>query len=102
MFIFGKEYEVCKTCEILKQQLAIVNQERRDLLDTVLSIVKPEAIVANPVPVQALRTVAMPWNQRRKILEQEDAKKAQIQQESLKLEKELGIPEDKEDAGQTK
>lgn len=41
-FLLGKQYEECKGCEVLKQQLYIVNDEKRQLTQTIIDIVKPK------------------------------------------------------------
>lgn len=41
-FLLGRQYEECKGCEILKQQLYIVNEEKRQLTQTIIDIVKPQ------------------------------------------------------------
>lgn len=42
MFLFGKDYEPCKTCEMLRSQLAIANTANRDLHLLLVDIFKPK------------------------------------------------------------
>ena len=91
------EIQVCQSCETLKQQLEIVNYEKRELLNKLIR--EPEPL-AQP-DFSQMRPKAVPWNVRRQELEAEDRRKAQIIREKEKelksisnvddLEKELGV-----------
>lgn len=93
----------CASCEILKMQLGIVNNEKERLLQTVLSLTQPK-VESAPVMIQPqeLKRRAIPWNVQRQMLEAEDRKAAQVmaqQAESIKnniakLEEEVGIRHD--------
>ena len=94
------EAKVCQSCEILKMQLSLVNDEKRQLLNYLIALAKsPENL---PVPAaidyEKVKPKMMTWNVRRQMLEEEDRKSAQIlaeqkkRQESIdKLEEEVGI-----------
>lgn len=45
-----KDYEQCKSCEILKQQLELANAEKRELTETLLQIIKPAVVVPDQAP----------------------------------------------------
>ena len=103
-YLFGGSYEPCKSCETLKQQLEIVNIERQDLLNTIMSLVKPEVIQSNTRPTVVMPAIkkAVPWAEKRRILEAEDRARAALQAKQSSpvlntkieaVEKELGIAE---------
>lgn len=119
-FLLGRPYETCKSCETLKQQLELVQAEKKELLDTILGIVKPKVIIeqippsvaANPIPT------AMTFARKRNILEARDREAARVIRSSPNLgrpdnpkadiadkvvsdlEKELGINEEESDLQQ--
>lgn len=100
-YLLGKNpYEPCKSCETLKHQLDIANRRNDELIETILSLVKPE-VISNPVPVfgQPIKKAMMPWAKQRQILEEEDKRLAQIRAESAKLEAEL-LPKGADDASE--
>jgi len=92
-----KDYEPCKSCEVLKQQLDIVNQERADLLATIMGLVKPEVVQQQITTVMPTDRKALPWAQRKKILEEEDRARARVLGEVTRkietVEKEVGLDE---------
>jgi hypothetical protein len=106
-FLLGRPYETCKSCETLKQQLAFVNDEKRQLTETLLSIVRPKTVEAAPIEINPITTTAGLFSRRRAALEARDRQEAQILREAKhigksddnlknvdnidKLEKELGI-----------
>lgn len=105
--LIGRPYEECKSCEVLKQQLEMVNQEKRDLLDTLLGVVNPKVVDQPSVVLQPIAPKAMLWRQRRAMLEEQDRETAkkmrddplrgksdnqgQVSKEIEQLEKELGV-----------
>lgn len=105
--LLGRPYEECKSCEILKQQLEMVNQEKRDLLDTLLGVVNPKVVDQPSVVLQPIAPKAMLWRQRRAMLEEQDRETAKkmrddplrgksnsdvrVNEEISKLEEELGV-----------
>lgn len=82
-------------------QLAIANDEKRQMLNTILSFSKPaENQSSPPVDYEKVKPKVMTWNVRRQMLEAEDRKAAQVLAEERrkteieKLEKETGISEE--------
>lgn len=66
-----KDYENCKSCETLKQQLDLANHEKRELTETLLQIMKPTIVAPAPElkvsrPIEA---VGGTFGRRRSILE---------------------------------
>ena len=95
----------CESCEILKQQLSIANQEIHKLMDRVLD--KPEPTVK----VEERREITMPrpitWKVRRQMLEQEDRERARVLRQAPKPDSELNneiqeIEREMDIAGQTR
>jgi hypothetical protein len=83
-----EENKVCASCETLKMQLAIVNDEKRQMLSTILSFSKPAEQQSPPVDYESLKPKMMTWNIRRQMMEAEDRKAAQLLAEQRKAEKE--------------
>jgi len=80
------ENKVCQSCETLKMQLSIANIEKRQLLESILSLTRP-AEVQPPSAQVNLKDVApkmMTWNVRKQMLEAEDRKLAQVLAEQRK------------------
>ena len=108
--LFGiKDFEVCQSCETLKQQLEYERSEKKQLTDTLLAIISPKVIEAAPIEVNPITITAGNFARRRAILEQRDREEAKILKQAnhlgkpddnLKridsLEKELGIQEESE------
>ena len=92
----------CESCETLREQLSIANEEKRQLLQSLQSYHKPVAIIptAQPEPVP-IKKGPIPWKIQREMMEAEDREKARIlstvDKSNEELEKELGIGVD--DAG---
>ncbi len=83
-FLFNKPYETCKSCETLKQQLAIANAEKAELTATLISILKPE-VHTKEVPVtetRALLPLRQTFTRRRAALEERDRLAAQVEKTS--------------------
>lgn len=107
------DYEVCLSCQTLKEQLAFERAEKQQLTETLLNIIKPKTYEA---PVQELAPIVNTsalFSRRRAALEAKDREEAKILRSSTnlgkpddslraidknvdKLEKELGIDESKE------
>lgn len=92
---FGLSDLPCESCEILREQLAKSDAERRELLTRLLDRDKPEP---SPVMEEELKPITpqfIPWRVRQQMLEAEDKKKAQLLKdranEISELEKELGV-----------
>lgn len=65
-YLFGWEYEPCKTCEVLKQQLAVAQGDNAKLVDSIISIAKPETYetgTTSPIELTP-RAIGMPSRQR--------------------------------------
>lgn len=92
-------YYSCKSCETLREQLSIANEEKRQLLVTLQSYhKKPEAEV--PLEPTEQRPIGrkIPWKVQRELMEAEDREKARIlntvDKTNEELEEILGIKED--------
>lgn len=95
-----EDSKVCESCETLKAQLAIANQEKGELLARLIE--KPEPELEREAP-QVTRPRSIPWAVRRQILEEEDRARARAlkgaAQSTQELEKEvIGEPEKEENA----
>ena len=98
---FGLSDDPCEACEILREQLAKSDSERRELLTRLLAKDMPEPSPAKEeeelVPI---RPQYIPWRVRQQMLEAEDRKKAELmknkEKEIAELEKELGIAREPE------
>ena len=108
--LFNIEERPCESCETLRMQLAIVNREKEQMLQTILSFGKPAIVEPVNVNYDEIKTRPMTWTMRRQMLEAEDRAAARIiadrgnvkgdkiAEDIAKLEQELGIDEVKEDA----
>jgi len=78
--IFGWHYEPCKGCDVLRVQLEIKNAENKELLSTLLILVKPQVIEQLPKELQHIPTnpAAMTFSRRRVELEKAERTKAHI------------------------
>lgn len=85
------DFEVCKSCETLKQQLAYERDEKKQLTETLLSIIKPKTFETVPVELNPVTQTAGIFSRRRAVLEAKDREEARILQEG----KHLGKPDDK-------
>ena len=90
-----EESKVCKSCEVLKEQLASVTHQNKQLMDRLLN--PPVQIESSKPPIEITPPRNIPWNVRRQMLEAEDREKAKLMREAPKpvltedLEKELDI-----------
>lgn len=105
------EKENCRSCDTLRTMLDQANLEKKQLLQTVLEFNKPIKEETTPAveEFKPLASRAMPWNVRKRLLETEDRKSAELirkKQEELKipvlsstqyLEKELDIVTEEKD-----
>lgn len=97
------DYEVCASCETLKQQLAYERDEKRQLTETLLSIIRPKVYEAPAVELNPVIQTSGLFSRRRAALEAKDREEAKILRNSTnlgkpddsiaKLETELGIEE---------
>jgi len=73
------ESNVCQSCETVKMQLAMVNAEKRQLLDTIMTLTRPAETQPAPPQVKMENTSSrMLWGVRKQMLEAEDRKKAEL------------------------
>jgi hypothetical protein len=86
-----KDYEVCQSCETLKQQLAFVNDEKKQLTETLFSIVKPKTYEAPPIELNSLAAASGLFSRRKAAMEARDRAEAMILQEK----KHIGLPDDR-------
>ncbi len=63
------DYESCKSCETLRTQLEIANQEKREMTNTLLGLIQPKVYEANPIQVPEFKKQAATFGQRRASLE---------------------------------
>lgn len=115
LYLLGKNtYEPCKSCETLKQQLELVNGEKKELTATLLGLIKPKVYEAAPVEVNPLQQNLSTFSRRRAALIAKDREAArtlsnstyvgkpdrqpnQVSESIARLEKELGVEEDIEE-----
>lgn len=103
-----KGFEFCRSCEILKQQLQIANEDRERLTDTLLKIVNPKVFSSEPpVELSPIQQTSALFGKRRAAMEAKDREEARILKEAKhlgkpdieatkhinELEKELGVDE---------
>lgn len=96
----------CKSCEVLKQQLEIANSEKKELLEALLSIVKPAPVIVSETTkiLEPTDRKFTTFSKRRSALEEASRQKANAEKSSLaaksdneqqksieSLEKELGV-----------
>lgn len=97
------DFEVCASCETLKQQLAYERSEKQQLTDTLLNIIKPKVYEAPAQELAPVMQTSALFSKRRAALEAKDREEARILRSSTnigkpddkieKLESELGIAE---------
>lgn len=77
-----KVEKVCESCETLKLQLSLANEEKARLLERVMEkpIPIPERTEAPPMR-NVIPKGAMPWRVRQQMLEREDREKARAMRE---------------------
>lgn len=113
MFIFGKSYEDCKSCETLKQQLEYERANNKQLQETLIGILRPTIQEQVPVEVPNVIHSTALFSRRRSALEEQARREAATMKTSKvlakpdvvndvpadesveKLEQELGIAESK-------
>jgi|SRR6266576_2955531 len=109
-----RDYEVCQSCETLKQQLEFANAEKRELTNTLLNILRPNVIEAEKtIEIKPLLQHSALFSRKRAALEERDRLAAQTLKNSTNigkpditinnpvnndiesLEEELGVEEEK-------
>lgn len=84
------DYEVCYSCETLKQQLQYEREEKKQLIETLLKIVSPK-LVETPAPIeinQIAQSSAL-FSRRRAAMEIRDKEEARI----IAEKKHIGMPD---------
>ncbi len=93
---FGLEPEICESCETLRQQLYDSNLERRELLNRLLNGNQSEPQQSRTVEeLQPITPAHTPWPVRKRMLEAEDRKAAQILRAKQREIEELKVEEGK-------
>lgn len=83
-FLLGMKYENCKSCETLREQLQLVNDEKKQLTQTIIDIVKPkppaiqQVISGASVPISAVSS----FSRRRAARESRDREEAKALRDS--------------------
>lgn len=92
----------CPTCEVLREQLAHSEVERRELLHRLMAPPEPPPVATPDEEMKPIQPQFIPWRVRQQMLEAEDRKSAQLTKEKKKeiedLEKELGVTHSMGDA----
>lgn len=71
-----RDFESCKSCETLRIQLEIANEEKKEMTQTLLGLIQPKVYEATPINVPAFAKQASTFSQRRPMLEkQHEARK---------------------------
>jgi hypothetical protein len=96
--LFGiKDFEICQSCETLKQQLAYERDEKKLLTNTLLRIVSPKVVeAATPVEINPIGSSSALFSRRRAAMEEKDRQEAMI----LKQANHLGKPDNLKDINQ--
>lgn len=84
-----KDFEVCQSCETLKQQLLIANEDRQRLTDTLINILQPKVLESAPIEINQIAQTSALFSRRRAALEAKDREEAKI----LKSSNNLGKPD---------
>lgn len=96
---FELEPEYCESCETLKRQLEVVNFEKKQVLDSLLNIVKPvvKEETVNERIIKPIQPRVSTWAMRRQELERNDKltadKLKEVEASNEALEKELEVNE---------
>jgi hypothetical protein len=104
-----KDFDTCKSCQTLKDQLEFERSNNKELTETLLRIVSPKVYEAPPQELTPIALTGGNFARRRAALEARDRAEAQILTEKKhigladnlveinNLEAELGIEEKKEE-----
>ena len=88
LFLLNKTgFEPCKSCETLRAQLLIANEEKRLVTDTLLDIMKPKIVEVPTREIEQVTKGPMLWTRRRAILEEQERIKAERMKTSPVLAK---------------
>jgi hypothetical protein len=84
----------CESCETLKMQLNIANDEKARMLKTILSFYEPKVDeTTEHRDVEPIRPKTIPWSVQRHMLEADSRKRARIlreQNDALEMELHVG------------
>lgn len=82
-YAFGwRDFDPCKSCETLKQQLDLANAEKKELTATLLNLVRPQVVEQPTVQLEPFKQSGALWSRRKAILEEQDRLKARTIRES--------------------
>ena len=91
--LFGiKDFDTCKSCETLKEQLIFEREEKKRLTDTLINIIKPKEIEAPPTEIAPIAQSSAVWSRRRAALEAKDKQEAFIIAQAKHLAKPDRMP----------
>src|SRR6266704_179704 len=80
-----QDFEVCASCETLKQQLLFERDEKKRLTDILIEIVKPKTYETPAVEIQPIQQTSALFSRRRTALEAQDRERARILQEGRNI-----------------
>lgn len=81
--IFGiKDYEVCASCETLKQQLLLVNAEKKELTETLVRMINPKVVQSPTMHVPNFKSAGATFSQRRAKLEEQFSAAKEVRERS--------------------
>lgn len=75
-----KDYEPCRGCEVLRQQLLIANEEKKELTQTLLNLIKPKVFEqpSKEIPNLVTSMPAMTFSRKRTELEKAEKERTRI------------------------
>ena len=82
-----RDYEVCQSCQTLKEQLLFERDEKKRLTDTLINIVNPKVVESIPVEINPVVQTSGLFSRRRAAAEERDRQAAQILRNSTNLGK---------------
>ncbi len=85
------DFEVCASCETLKQQLSFAQAEKKELTEVLLGIIKPKVYEAPAAELNPVMQTSALFSRRRAALESKDREEAKI----LRSSTVLGKPDDR-------
>jgi hypothetical protein len=96
-FMLGRQWEPCKSCENLKEQLIYERDNNMRLTNTLIQIVSPKAVEAPPIEINQVAASSALFSRRRAMLEEKDRQEAAI----LNQRKHVAIPDNLRVASKT-
>ena len=81
MSLFGTLWpkEDCKSCEVLKEQLKYLQEQNRELNQSIMELIKPKVIVPpEPVILNPTKKQSGTWSRRRAVLEEATRRESEI------------------------